>query len=70
MYNVTPKQKKVYDFICKYIKKNDLSPTFREIMEGCGIKSTAHVSMVIDALVLKKFLLKDYGMKRSVRPVK
>ena len=58
MKSLTTKQKKVFDFISKYIADNEQSPTVEEIRTSLGFKSTRSVSQYLEALVEKNYVTK------------
>ncbi|MBR3320094.1 hypothetical protein IKG20_02210 [Candidatus Saccharibacteria bacterium] len=63
---LTKKQKQIVDFITEYLKQNDYSPTYREIMNGLGLSSVSAVAEHIDNLVSKGVLKKTPGAARSL----
>jgi repressor LexA len=64
---LTPKQKRVLDFIEAYFKAENLMPSRREIAEGLGLSSVATVQQHVEALE-KQGLLKR-GLEGSARAV-
>ena len=48
---ITKKQQRILDFIVDYTDKNGISPTYREIGAGLGLKSVSSVAEHIDNLV-------------------
>ncbi len=48
---ITKKQQRILDFIVDYTDKNGVSPTYREIGAGLGLKSVSSVAEHIDNLV-------------------
>ena len=62
---LTPKQKQIYEYIKKYIKKNKYSPTYEEIGKHFKLfKSTIHQH--IEALTEKGYLKKIENQPRSI----
>jgi|GEM_PF-1871262 len=59
MAGITKRQKEVFDFVSQFINDNGYSPTYKEIGEGCKMKSRAQVSNVV-------MQLKDRGLIRMV----
>ena len=51
-YNLTPRQKDIYEFIKRYITANKKSPYIREIQDGCDIH--CYKSAVDKLLALEK----------------
>ena len=66
MATLTNKQKQIYDYIKKYIRKNGLSPTFEEIKKHLRLKALSTISEHIDELIEKGFVLKNGYGARSV----
>ncbi|MBP6005348.1 transcriptional repressor LexA [Candidatus Saccharibacteria bacterium] len=66
---LTKKQRKVLDFINKFIEKNGYSPSFREIGRGLKLSSVATVAQHIRALEKKGMISKDNNAARSILPV-
>ena len=64
--NLTDKQLQILNFIVEYRKKHSKCPAIREIMGGLGYKSTSPVFMLIEALILKKYLAKQPYKKRNL----
>ena len=48
---ITKKQQRILDFIVDYNEQNNISPTYREIAAGLGLKSVSSVAEHIDNLV-------------------
>lgn len=49
-YNLTSKQREAYEWIKAYIKNEDQSPSYDEIMIGIGIKSKSGVARLCNGL--------------------
>lgn len=48
---------RVYEFIVAFKRAHDgLSPTYREICEGCGFNSTSYVRYLLDRLIENNLL--------------
>ena len=50
---MTRRQLEVYRFIKKYILDNNISPSYDEILQGCGMKSKSHAFVIINSLEKK-----------------
>ena len=62
---LTPKQKPIFEYIKKYIKKKGYSPSLEEIGKRFGlVKSTVHQH--IEALRKKRYLKKTLNQPRSI----
>lgn len=66
---LTPKQKKVLDFIAAFVEKNDYSPSLAEIARHFRSKSTSTIHQYIEALTQKGYLNKIQHKQRSLTPV-
>lgn len=63
---LTKKQKQIVDFIVEFLKVNNYSPSYREIMTGLGLSSVSAVAEHIDNLVAKGIIKKTPGAARSL----
>ena len=66
---LTAKQKTVLNYIENYNAEHDFSPTYREIMEGLGLKSVSSVAEHIENLVNKGALKRRPNEARSLEIV-
>ena len=69
MATLTKRQKQVYDFIKKYIRKHEISPTFEDIKKHLRLKATSTVSEHIEELIEKGFIIKNGYGARSIEIV-
>ena len=51
---------------CNLCKKNNKSPSYREIQTGLGYKTSSAGDVIVDALVQKQYLAKANYKKRSL----
>lgn len=63
---LTKKQKQIVEFITDFLKQNNYSPTYREIMSALGLSSVSVVAEHIDNLIAKGVLRKTPGSARSI----
>ncbi len=63
--NLTPKQKKIYDYVLDYCSKNTYSPSLKEIANHFE-KSVPTIHQYIKALIKKGFLKKKKGAARGL----
>ena len=63
---LTKKQKQIVDFITDFLKSNNYSPSYREIMTGLGLTSVSAVAEHVDNLIAKGVLKKTPGAARSL----
>ena len=47
---MTKRQKELLDFIRKYVKKNEMSPTYREMSKALKNKSITGIGRMLDSL--------------------
>lgn len=66
MPTLTEKQKKIYDYIEDYIKKNGLSPTYEEIKANFNLKALSGIYQHIEALVKKGLIVKSGSDSRGI----
>jgi repressor LexA len=62
----TKKQKELLTFIEKFISEHGYSPSYREIMDGCGYNSVATVALHINNLIKRGHLKKRDHSARSL----
>ncbi len=66
---ITKKKQRILDFIADYTDKNGVSPTYREIAAGLGLKSVASVAEHIDNLVALGAIKKGEDSSRLLEVV-
>lgn len=64
---LTEVERKILDFMVRYLRANTYQPSIREIGERFGIKSTKTVSEHLQALAEKGFLERDASRSRGVK---
>ena len=65
---LTPRTHQTFKFIEKYIADHDgISPAFSEILDGVGFGSKSEVHRVLDTLMERGFIFKEFGKPRSIR---
>jgi repressor LexA len=69
MQALTDKEKRVLDYIVDSTRKNGYPPAVRDIQQALGIKSTSTVHSYIKRLEDKKYLEREAGKSRSLKPV-
>jgi len=47
---MTKRQKELLDYIRKYVKKNEIYPTYREMAKALNCKAISNISMLLDGL--------------------
>ena len=67
MQELTPKEKRVYDYIDMMLRKNGYSPSVRDIQQALGIKSTATVNAYLDRLEDKGAISRTAAKSRTIR---
>lgn len=66
---LTKKQKQIVEFISTFLRENNYSPSYREIMTGLGLSSVSAVAEHIENLVTKGVLKKTPNAARSLEVV-
>ena len=66
---LTKKQKQIVEFISTFIKENNYSPSYREIMTGLGLSSVSAVAEHVDNLISKGVLRKTPNAAISLEVV-
>jgi len=67
--NLTPKQKKVLDFIASFVDKNGYSPSLEEIAKHFKLKSVSTVHQFVHSLEKKGYLSRTEHKQRTIEPV-
>jgi SOS-response transcriptional repressor LexA len=62
---MTPKEKKLLDFIGQHIRENGYAPTYQQMADRIGVSSKSHAYRIVDALVFKGRLRR--GAKSATR---
>jgi SOS-response transcriptional repressor LexA len=65
----TKKQRLLLEFISEYITQHGYSPSYREIMKGCGYSSVATVALHVNNLIKRGHLQKRDRSARSLEVV-
>lgn len=63
---MTRRQVAVMEFIRTYIFQHGYAPSMREIGKGSGLHSTSSVSYVLDCLVARGAIRRDYAVPRGL----
>lgn len=66
---MTPKQKKLLDYIRYYINKNEYCPSFQEMMEHLGLKSKSGVFRLINGLAERGAIRRLPNRARAIEVV-
>jgi repressor LexA len=67
---LTVKQKKILEIIQKYINKNKISPTTRELAELSGLKSTSTIHDYLEQLKKNGYITWHDRMPRTIQIIK
>lgn len=65
----TQKQKRLLDYVAKFILEHGYGPSYREVMKALDYKSVSTVAVHIDGLVAKGYLRKRDNSARSLEVV-
>ncbi len=66
-YGLSPRQKKVFDFIKSYMKTQPVAPSYQEMMEATGYKTKSAISNIIKQLEERKWIKRLPGKNRSIQ---
>ena len=66
---MTSKQLKLLDFITDFVSENRYSPSYREMMDHVGVKSTNSIHQMIRRLEEQGLVTIEFSKARSVLPV-
>jgi len=66
-YGLSPRQKKLFDFIKSYMKKTPVAPSYDEMMEATGYKSKDSISKIVKQLEERKWITRLPGKNRSIQ---
>ena len=66
-YGLSPKQKKLFDFVKSYMKKNSVAPSYEQMMKATGYKSKSSIFQIINQLEQRKLLTRLPGKNRSIQ---
>ena len=65
----TMRQKQLLQFIADFISEHGYSPSYREIMRGCGYTSVATVALHVNSLIKRGHLVKRDNSARSLEVI-
>jgi len=68
--SMTPRQKDTLDFIVGFQVDRGYSPTFKEIAEGIGVKSTGRIQTLVNALQDRGYITTRAGGRRTIEVLK
>lgn len=66
MFNLTKRQKQIFDFIKSFIQKMGYSPTLEEIKKHFRLKALSGVYQHIDVLISKGYITRDENATRGL----
>ena len=66
-YGLSPRQKKIFDFIKSYMKKEPVAPSYEEMMRAAGLKSKSGVHKIVRQLEERKWIKRLPGKNRSIQ---
>ena len=64
---LSPKQEEVLNFIITYLTENGYPPSIRDIGRFLGISSSGTVSLHLDALVAKGYIMRNPNIPRGIK---
>ena len=66
MKELSPRQRKILEFIRRFIRQKDYPPSIRDIQLGCQISSTSVVDYNLKALERQGFIRRDREVSRAI----
>ena len=66
-YGLSPRHKKLFDFIKSYMKKTPVAPSYDEMMIATGYKSKDSISKIVKQLEERKWITRLPGKNRSIQ---
>jgi len=69
-YGLTAKQKKLFDFIKSYMKKQSVAPSYQDMMDATGYKSKSSLNAIVNQLEQRKWITRLKGKHRSIQILK
>lgn len=70
MTQLSHRQLQVFDFVARFQKEHEVSPTLDQICQGVGLNQPIEASRYISILVEKKYLFRLPGARQQIRIVK
>ena len=67
---LTKKQKELFEFLSKYISKNDISPSFEEMKIAVNLKSKSGIHRLITSLEQRGFIKRLKHKARAMEIIK
>lgn len=64
---MTPKMKRLYEFIKTYITAHDYPPCYLEMMKGTGVKSKSEIFRLLGCLEKRGHIERSFGSARGIR---
>ncbi|ADJ25742.1 transcriptional repressor, LexA family [Dehalogenimonas lykanthroporepellens BL-DC-9] len=66
MSALSEKQRKVLDYLRRFMESHGYAPSVRDIADGCGLKSAPVAQYYLDVLEKKGFIARMKGVSRSI----
>lgn len=66
MKTLSPKQKRIYEFLRRFREEKDYPPTIRDILKGCKISSTSVVDYNLRVLEREGYIRRDREISRGI----
>ncbi len=67
---LTKKQKELYDYLCDYVIKNQISPSFEEMKNAVNLKSKSGIHRLITSLEQRGFIKRLKHKARAMEIIK
>ncbi|MDR3558874.1 MAG: repressor LexA, partial [Candidatus Pacebacteria bacterium] len=66
-FKLTPKQKKVLEFIYTFLESSGFPPSISDFKEELGVSSNQSVINFLDTLERKEYIKREDGQARGIR---
>ena len=66
MTDITPEAYQIYEYVRDYIRKRRLSPSLKEIADGCYMAQSTVIHRIA-LLEAKGWVVREFGVPRSIR---
>ena len=66
MEELTPKRKRILDFIAKFSSEKGYAPSVREVVKGCGISSASIAQYHLNVLERQGYIRRQRDIPRSI----
>lgn len=66
---MTPKTKKLLDYIVEYNHQHGVSPSYDEMTTAMGLKSKSGIHRMVDSLISENYIERREGKNRGIKVI-